>query len=785
MSHCPQHVAALAAAVSLLTFIPQARAQTSEGKTSASVPELEEIVVTAEKRKESLQEVPISVQVIGHERLAEQNQNSLDELAQVVPGVFVIPSGGSNNMIVRGIGSGVNESFDQAVAMFIDDIYHGRSRESQAAILDIDHIEVLKGPQSTFFGNNAIAGALNVITQKPGDTFDASARALYGQFGQYVFESAVGGPLSDSLAARVAVMRNGESGWLDDVYLDRTLPRVNDQSGRVTLLFTPVANLDATLKIEGGSNRETGIGWGGSPFQIINCPPPSPFTPANIGPFGSCAQALASGVPIGVRNNENADAAGPGDNLSTFEDVLTINYRQWGQTFSSITGFYNYHFDLFADPFAQPVAVDLFTVQAPEKYHQVSQEFRVASSTGQAIEYLAGAYLQSDRLNAGVDDALPVLSPVIEATPPFAPLIPYLPLGEGTVYTQGEHSDSVFGSLSWKATEQLKLSLGLRGSWVSKDYIKTFFYGSAPTPFGTVEPTIPAGLQNLAAAIIKTVPGTLSGNRSDKAWMPSARIQYKIASQAMAYASYSRGFLAGGFNFNDPTGVAANVPYKPEYVNAYEAGLKTEWLDNRLIVNFDVFRSDYTDLQAAITEPLVAGGPVVQLVRNAASSRSEGFEFEQKLLISDTFRLSSNITYLHAYYISYPNAGATTLQQLEGTNFQNLSGQSTPFAPRWSGSVSAAYLAPVWNDYKFITEVSPFFSSRYDLGGVDDPLFGEFQSGYIRLDSRLSMERADGRWAVDLIGKNLTDRIVLTYGTAYITTKQPPRNVAIQLRVKF
>jgi iron complex outermembrane receptor protein len=148
--------------------------------------QLEEIIVTAQKREENLQNVPISAQVIGSQALAVQNHNSLEELTETVPDVHVSTGAWANNLFIRGIGSGQNPSFDQSVATFVDDVYMGRSRMIGASFLDVERIEVLKGPQSTFFGNNAIAGALSIVTKKPGDTFDVSARALYGMYGQYV-----------------------------------------------------------------------------------------------------------------------------------------------------------------------------------------------------------------------------------------------------------------------------------------------------------------------------------------------------------------------------------------------------------------------------------------------------------------------------------------------------------------------------------------------------------------------------------------------------------------------
>jgi len=240
---------------------------------------LEEVIVTAQKRHESLQIVPISAQVISGQTLTEENHNSLEELTQIVPGVHVLSGGYSNQLSIRGISAVDDPSVDQPVATFVDDIYHGQSKNSNAVFLDLDHIEVLKGPQSTYFGNSAIAGAFNIVTKKPGNTFDGWARTLYGQFGQYALEGALGGPITDTLGARLAVTRNGTSeGWLDDITTGQHIPRINNEGGRLTLVYAPTDALDATFKLEGSHHKISGT-FADEPPQFFRstCPLPAPL----------------------------------------------------------------------------------------------------------------------------------------------------------------------------------------------------------------------------------------------------------------------------------------------------------------------------------------------------------------------------------------------------------------------------------------------------------------------------------------------------------------------------
>lgn len=733
---------------------------------------LEMVVVTAQKREESLQEVPIAVQVISSEVLAEQNHNTLEEMSQTIPGVVIKLGGTSNDLYIRGIGSTGNQSFDQSVGLFSDDIFHGRSRLSSATFFDLDRVELLKGPQSTFFGNNAIAGAVNIVTKKPGETFDASARALYGEFGQYALEGAAGGPITDTLGVRIAVTGNGQKGWIDNVTTGRREPHDNNLAGRVTLAFKPTSDLDAALKIEGSKNREIGV----FPQQWVNCPPAPPVS-GNYGypPGGGCSDVLKQGVQTGLSSNKTYGPAGF-FNLSTGEEVLTMHYQKWGQTFTSVTGFYNYHADLSASPFPDPQPV--LTTELPEKFHQFSQEFRIASATGQIVEYLVGAYLQTDRGDWHQGVTYPFLNRFITS----GPLFPYLPLGTGGTSSHGEHIDSVFGSLSWNVTDSLKVSGGLRGSWIKKDYVQTSFTGTGSLSGDVVAP-LPAAV---APGSPFGPPSTLGGGRSDQAWMPSANVTYRVAPEATAYVSYSRGFKSGGFQ--QPS-LTANPPvsggFEPEYVNDYELGLKSEWVNNTVLLNLDVFRMDYRDLQVQsyLLDP--ATNSFTGAIRNAAKSRSQGVEVEGQWVASQNFRLSVNVACLDSRYGSYVGATVTALQYVQGIRVQDLTGSPTLFAPRWAGSLSAAYTARLPGDYELITELAPYYSSSYFFHDPsNDPFFR--QGGYLRLDARLSFKKVDSRWAVDLIGKNLGDRDIAADAGSYFTvSKQQPRNVALQARYKW
>jgi outer membrane receptor protein involved in Fe transport len=771
--------------------------------SSAGEPLLEEVVLTARKRLENLQDVPISAEVINGQTLMSYNIRTLTELSQSLPGIQLNATAASGQFFIRGVGSGANLTFDQSVGTFIDDISYGRTRVAEEGFLDLDRIEVLKGPQSTFFGNNAVAGALNIVTAKPTETFDGRVRALYGQYGQYAGEGMLNIPITDGLAVRMAAIGDGSSGWAKNPYAGHDQPDQSDKAGRITFLYTPTDTFDATLKVAGGSNHESD----GS--VVGDCPPPAPFA-APPGAVNFCKQALTAGYPLGISNFRNTTNAGQGIDLSTFEGVLTLHYRLGGHTLTSVTGFYNYHFTENIDADATPL--QLLNLQIAEADHQVSQELRITSPQDQTFEYLAGLYVHNDHLAGGATSLTDFyLTPTVLNTAAYAALRPYLPLASANPYEQVEHSYAAFASLDWNVTNQLKVGAGLRGSWVYKSGASAGYVGTGAATYDNIVPLPSAALQALGGKLVGVPKPAWSARNSYNAGMPSAEIDYKIVPSVMLYATYARGFLAGvptDVGYVPPLSGIPTPAILPEHVNAYEVGFKSNLFEDHVRLNLDVFRSNYTDLQVA-NFLIGANGPVSEIT-NAGSSRTQGVELSGEWVLGG-FRLQTAVTYLNARYLSYPNVTLTAAQSYCRTNptiaackqefpngvppLQDLSGQPTSFAPTWSGSVTASYTAALPRRYHFITEADVNATTTYFFGnaGTDDP--EQMQPGYARLDGRLTLEGPDARWAIDVVLKNLTDKLIISgaaggtslpasNGSTLLQINQP-RNVAVQARYQW
>ena len=578
----------------------------------------------------------------------------------------------------------------------------------------------------------------------------------------------------------MAATYTGSNGWLKDVVTGKHAPSLSNVAGRATVRYSPTSDLDATLKVEASTNSQKG-----SPFQITNCTSDLPGFAAYLAKNGQgCAVAAARGYPIGLDNNQSAGPAGQKNRLRTAESVLTLNYHLADQTITSVTGYTHQDIQLALDQYQ--AGPSLITASFPEHTNQFSQELRLASTGDQRIEYLAGGYFQSTRTATEIEVNFPGFSQIFGSIAPQ--ISSFLPLAYDERLRQSEQVFALFGALTWNVTNKLKVTGGLRLVSDHKKATASSDYGTAGSVYGGYIPG-PPSLQPIADRLLGygfgTPVTTGSFARTDKAALPSAKLQYQFLPALMAYASYSRGFLGGGFNGQDTSGNAASVAFSPEFVDAYELGLKSKFLHNSILLNIAAFRSDYSDLQVtAITRGSGVNLAGTIAVRNAASSRSQGVEVEAQWAVNSNFRLGINVTYLDAYFVDYADGPPTGIQNAQGISSQNLSGRRTPYSPKWSGSMSAAYLTPVFGKYQFRAELTPFYSDAYFSGVGSDPL-GR-QKAYTRLDGRLTFENVDARWAIDIIGKNLTDKVIMAGGgSPTASSKQEPINVAAQFRYKW
>ncbi|MBT4522678.1 MAG: TonB-dependent receptor, partial [Halieaceae bacterium] len=628
---------------------------------------LEEVIVTAQMRTESLQDVPISVATMSGERIDDIGITSLQELTQYMPNVTVNAGSGTPNLFIRGIGSGTNQGFEQSVGMYIDGVYAGRGPLAAVPItMDLERVEVLKGPQGILFGKNTIAGAINVTTAKPTDEFEGMVEAMYEfEHGAQQYNMVLSGPLTDGLSGRLAVRHDAPGdGWWENVATGDEGPEFDNWYARGSLRWEASDNLEINAKYEYGD------------FQSEN-------TQTVVYQSDFVGQENFAGtIPFPVVSDRDKGAGDAGGRKSTGTDVfaLTIDWHLDFATFTSISAYSAY--DLMSTGDTDIAATPSLHRTRWEDYEQFSQELRLVSPGGETIDWIAGAYYQRNELD--ISRRLNTLD--FLQSGPLSTSALYAPdPGVPSVFDQEAESWAVFAQGTWNATDALRLTLGLRYNEETKDLDKTtesegLQVRAASNPDLLVY-SDPANFYSIADLRQHSFTGL---SRDEDKVTYSGNIQWDVGDSTMLYASVSTGFKAGGFDeaysgagyeirlvhpiTNAPIGgsVPGNDPsileYEDEEVLAYELGAKMSLLDGAAELNFAVFRMEYDNLQ---TSSLV--GDAFR-VGNAGESISQGVELDGRILLSERLTIGGAMAYLDAHYKDFSGATCTTPQAMDPAN---------------------------------------------------------------------------------------------------------------------
>ena len=672
-------LATTALAISALT--PSlALAQETAGEEQSA----DRIIVTAQGREQSLQDVPVAVSVVTGESLDNFGITSLMDAESRLPAV-AISQAPSPQINIRGVGSGNNWGFQQSVGTFVDGIYRGRAVSVRSAFFDVERLEVLKGPQTTFFGANSIAGAFNITTRRPGSDFGVNASGLYGTHGEYNLEAGVDLPVGETFAVRLAGRLHGMEGYLDTP--TGTAPDEDAYQVRAAARFEPTSGITSDFRIDYGDSETVGA----QAFQVVGCPPPPP---ANI-VGGTCQDFLSqnNGVVDDVLDYRS-------DTPLDFADFEFLE-AAWANTFDIgeehqlilRTGYYdhtsNQQFTGIPFPITSgpPGTTDGLPVNVLEEFEQFSQEVRFQSDEGGVFDYMVGGYYAEDELyfenNVGFffADFGQLTQLVALGIIPTSPLpVPVLTnqarpgdhVSAELTNVQESETISAFGAVTFRPVEAMRINLGARWSRIEKFATRSSSRGiSDNLQEGTYVPYNSDTQLLLNSLLLGDTldfggPNT-PGRRTDEDFMPSASIQYDISPDLMVYASYAEGFKAGGYS----TANFANT-FEPEYVTAYEAGIKASLFDPDVDLNIAVFRNDFDNLQETVVQNLtvdIGGGNTVStinsIVQNVASSRSEGVELDLTWRVQDWLSISAAVAYLDATYLEYDNAPCNQVQAVD------------------------------------------------------------------------------------------------------------------------
>jgi iron complex outermembrane recepter protein len=722
--------------------------------------QIEEIVVTARKREESLQDVSISVSVVSGERLEQAGITRLDIATQLLPAVSVAPGPVGDHLFVRGVGSGENQGFEMSVATFIDGVHYGRGRSSRQPFLDVERIEVLKGPQPILFGKNTIGGAFNITTRLPTDEREATLSAYWEpEFNTYQTTGILSGPVADTLALRLVGRRDTSDGIMSNSLTGDDEVERDDWAVRGIALWTPREDLSVTLKGERNASQLTG-----GRSQITQA---SPL-------FASMVQAVDPRAEFRL----NYDKSGPGtiapfnreyDDNKSYAGTLTVEWDAEAFSLTSVTGYHGYDVDYAFDPDFSPL--DFIHQVWDQEYKAWSQELRIESPAGETFAYTAGLYYGREDLYSEK-----LMSFNFTAVPPLA--------GLGTSkrvqrFRQDTDTWSAFGQLTFNATEDLAVIAGLRYTDDRKKGKKLLHWSALdsmdPDPMlGAIYSSIGLGMPH-GYDDLKRDTTDLSGGLT---------LEYHRGN-TMYYVSYTRGFKAGGFDEGNPTGVLDDIRFDDEGVNSVEAGLKSRLYDDRASLNLAVFQSRFEDLQVSAFD-----GVASLVVGNAAKSTTRGVELEAQWNVSPRLRLTSALAWLEARYDSYP--GGPCYYGQPGPSC-DLSDERMQYSPEWGGSFSAHWDDAINSQWRYSVIAEAIYSDRFFTAGSLDPFLA--QDDFWKANARISAYTVDGAWELAAIGSNLFDKTTAHFGDSiplsnllgnnYQQYVDPPRTVGLQVRYSF
>lgn len=766
--------------------------------------QLEEIIVTATRREESLQDVPISVTALTGVALQEGGFSDMDDLSIFIPNLYMRDTFVGQRLAIRGIGtSPSNEAFEQAVAQFHDGIYYGRDNLGQNTFFDLERLEVVRGPQPTFAGQSATAGAINTISRRPGDTMEGNVTLAYGSDEETTFEFGVGGPLSDTFGIRVAgrAYELGDAGYTQ-VTTGEPLGIRDNSAFRITGVWTPSDNFELTLKYESQDVWQVG-----TPTKFSRCdlnPATSlgnPFLSAGFGAM--CAiDHLYNGVPLvdsnglvgsgGFQDIWDAVAAidaangitDPNDpsswtpaaspvarNMNNVREFLEPEERDhqadiflasfdWliGEyTLSSITSSVSYDKHDWLDPDASSFAV--FSDERIEFFDQSAQEFRLSSSQDQAFVWMVGAYYQDHELDTVID----IFAPRVFGHPLALALGPpnLRGTGYGSQLIENSTWNSMFFAGDWNVAENVRVNIGARYQDVDKTGVLTPTIG-----FLTVEATEYTDFVPFPAGIADPIHESFATSDT----LPELGLEWDVGDDSMLYVRYAEAFKAGGFVMAPAPGgmFARQLTYRPEFAEGVELGLKSRMLDGTLELNLAYFDTDYTDLQVTVFRAETSSFETT----NAGAANTSGLEIDGRWAPSTNFTMGFSGAIGDAMYVSYEGAdecnsleakiGSPTDGSTGGSCVVDLSGEKMPNTPDWSITLSPQINFGLSTNLAGSVSGMILFSDGYRLTDDRDPL--NILDPFQRVDLRFAVAPTDGNWEIALYGRDMTNDVGLKIG---------------------
>lgn len=763
---------------------------------SAQAAEIEEIVVTARSVEESVRDIPVAITAVGEERLDQFGLESMTDLEAITPQLSVFRAGNGNgaSVQIRGIGSTTTSiGIEQSVAVVIDGVYYPQGRAINEGLLDVSQVAILKGPQALYFGKNATAGVVSVMSNNPGEEFEASLR-VNNEFesDDLTLEGVISIPINEKIGVRLAVQSSEMSeGWIEnnapaagDFYGTLDAETFNAQS-----FFNPKAESDwpqeetlfARLTVAGdlsdrfsynlkGSYSKFEQGTPSGALELFDCralngiahqvaaaavQPPGRQTPlvepialptADCNPDGERGW---NNVPPEISRTNALLRQFGGDDGDLYESYSLTGTFEWAFEQFDITSVLNYH-DQEAEWVGDQDATGVTSIFAGEhnEFENLSAEFRLVTRLDQPVNFVLGAYLQ--RTERFFNQVVNFAGARNTAAAPNDEFTAYDKISE----TDGD-TESVYAEVIWDISDRWQLTTGARyinetkDSWFIQPYVNPFFTGL----FTLFDPANPA-TRAVADQRFEDVT-------------PEVTLRWEPTDELTLYAAYKEGFKSGGFSNSailsnlSPPGFFDFI-FDPEEVRGGEIGAKASLLEGSMIASFEVFYYDFDDLQVDFFN----SAQFAFVTDNAGGSETKGAELQVDWATPlEGLTLSGSLAYLSSTFTdfqSFCTTGQTAAQgcvlppppAVETDARQNLDGNDRPNAPEWSGFLQLNYERPIGNNLVFGATANVQFRSELGLLATDA---NAVQDSYETYDANIRLGTSDGKWQLALIGKNLSD----------------------------
>ncbi len=743
-----------AALIAYLALPSTALAQTEAPRPGARVTGVEEIVVTARRVEETSQSVPVAITALSEGMLERRDITRLGDIKNVVPNLIFDANTATTNaarIFLRGLGE--DESFftaDMPVGIYIDDVYIPRSNGALFDLYNIQRMEVLRGPQGTLFGRNTTAGAIQVISKKPSDQFEGSVELTIGEYERFDVRAALGGPIvPGKVAGQVAVLHREQEGWLTDLASGQKFNGLDVNAGRASVLITPNEKLSVLLSGDYTQDHS----------------PASTATAMALNLAGGTENALRQFPRLTLQGNEDvrvtrtSNLVDPRNDTDAWGLSGQIAYELGDFEIKSITAHRQMTWDLFTD--FDGSNLNPFSLYQDQDQENTSQEIRFSGPLNDRVSIIGGFFYfneQNEQITRFLGQTAPVTST------PF----------NYSYATLDTDSYAVFLSGTVDLTADIRLTAGARYTWETKDY-----YADARAPNGTVL-TLTAPSPLLPGVPVGT-PARNSLTGEVEEFNPSASIDWQVTEDALLYASIRNGFKGASFNgrLANAVAVLSATPLRPEKVWAYEAGAKTEWLDNRLRVNAAAFYTEVEDWQrAAFVNNNFQRG-------NQGDIYIQGLELETTAVLAEGFEVNG--------FLGVMDAGYDTIkfgipQSCNGVNYApgDFSLVSTPDITLGIGG-NYTFAVPGLPGNVTITGNGSYKSENQTATCPHNALK---QEANWLVDANVAYETDDGRYRLYAGVKNLTDAKFNTGSSIFLPTHvaiyyNPPRMWSAGIRAKF